>query len=430
MSTKPAPSTVGKGSPELDLSPDELRAIIAEALLSVGPEARVLAIIPDKTRDDNTDLLFPFAAGILAERRVAQFDALVAQGTHMPMTEEEKRTKIGLQDGARVPALGHIYDHQWNRPEELVNIGELSAERVKELTGGLITEAVPVNLNRLLGPGIYDTVLIFGATVPHEVAGFAGGAKYFFPGVAGPDLTHATHWLGALASIENVIGRVETPTRHMIEAAADFVPARVISLNTVVTRDDDNRLRTHALFAGDVREAFRRAADVSRQVHIKYTGRKYKRVVALLDEHYDELWVGGKASYKLGGIIEEGGELIIYAPHLRAISETHGLLIEKYGYAPLDKVREMVALSTELQANLAVAAHLAHVSYAGGRDETGRVVPRYRITMASALDEAMCHRVNLGFLDHRRFRREDYEADADTLIVERAGRDLYLVEPH
>src|ERR671939_298595 len=430
MSSKPAPSVIGKGSPELNLAPSELRAIIEQALLSIGPDARVLAIIPDKTRDDNTDLLFPFAAEILAERHIAQFDALIAQGTHMPMTEEEKRSKIGLLDGTQAPGLGHIYDHQWNRPEELVNIGELSAERVQELTGGLIKEAVPVNLNRLLGPGIYDTVLIFGATVPHEVAGFAGGAKYFFPGVAGPDLTHATHWLGALASIENVIGRVETPTRHMIEAAADLVPARVISLNAVVTRTDDGRLRTHALFAGDIREALRRAAEVSRRVHVRYTGRKFRRVVALLDEHYDELWVGGKASYKLGGIIEEGGELIIYAPHLRAISETHGLLIEKYGYAPIDRVREMVALSTELRSNLAVAAHLAHVSYAGSRDETGKVIPRYKITMASALDEATCRRVNLGFMDHREFRREDYDNDPDTLVVERAGRDLYLVEPH
>ncbi|PYS49349.1 MAG: hypothetical protein DMF68_10310 [Acidobacteria bacterium] len=430
MSTKLAPTTIGEGALEFDLSPAELRAILEEALLIIGPGARVLAIIPDKTRDDNTDLLFPFATEILSERNVAKFDALVAQGTHMPMTEAEKREKIGLSDGASLPGLGQIYDHQWNRPEELVTLGELSAERVSELTGGLINDAVTVNLNRLLAPGIYDTVLIFGATVPHEVAGFAGGAKYFFPGVAGPDLTHATHWLGALASIENVIGRIETPTRHMIEAAADFVPARIISINSVVTRDDSNRLRTHALFAGDFREAFRRAAEVSREVHIKYTGRKYKRVVALLDEHYDELWVGGKASYKLGGIIEEGGELIIYAPHLRAISETHGLLIEKYGYAPLDRVREMVALSTELQHNLAVAAHLAHVSYAGQRDETGRVVPRYRITMASALDEATCQRVNLGYMDYRKFRREDYESDPDTLVVERAGRDLYLVEPH
>jgi len=430
MSSQPAPSVVGRGAPDLDLTPEELRAIVEQSLVSIGPGARVLAIISDKTRDDNTDTLFPAASEILGARGVAQFDALVAQGTHMPMSDEEKRAKIGLREGDRAPALGQIYDHRWNSPEELVTIGELSAARVSELTGGLINDAVTVNLNRLLAPGTYDTVLIFGATVPHEVAGFAGGAKYFFPGVAGPDLTHATHWLGALASIERVIGRVETPTRHMIEAAADFVPARVVSLNSVVTRTDDERLRTHALFCGDFREAFRRAAEVSRHVHIKYTGRKYRRVVALLDEHYDELWVGGKASYKLGGIIEEGGELIIYAPHLRAISETHGLLIEKYGYAPLDRVREMVALSTELQANLAVAAHLAHVSYAGQRDASGRVVPRYQITLASALDEATCRRVRLGFMDYRQFRREDYESDPDTLVVERAGRDLYLVEPH
>ncbi|MFL6208666.1 MAG: lactate racemase domain-containing protein [Pyrinomonadaceae bacterium] len=430
MSSTPAPTVVGTGAPEFDLAPESLRAVIEQALRGIAPGARVLAIIPDKTRDDNTDLLFPFAAEILSARRVERFDALVAQGTHMPMTEAEKRAKTGLGADAAAQGLGRIYDHQWNRPEELVTLGELSAARVRELTGGLLDKAVAVNLNRLLAPGNYDTVLVFGATVPHEVAGFAGGAKYFFPGVAGPDLTHATHWLGALATIERVIGRVETPTRHMIEAAAEFVPAHIISLNTVVTRTDDNRLRTHALFAGDIRQAFRRAAEVSRHVHIRYTGRKYKRVVALLDEHYDELWVGGKASYKLGGIIKAGGELLIYAPHLHAISETHGLLIEKYGYAPLDRVREMVALSTELQANLAVAAHLAHVSYAGQRDASGRVVPRYRITLASALDEATCKRVNLGFMDHRQFHRVDYESDADTLVVERAGRDLYLVAPH
>src|SRR3984893_6579445 len=124
MSSKPAPSTIGEGSPNLDLSPSALRAIMEQALLSVAPCARVLAIIPDKTRDDNTDLLFPFAAEILAERSVAQFDALVAQGTHMPMTEDEKRTKTGLREGVQAPVLGNIYDHQWNRPEELVTIGE------------------------------------------------------------------------------------------------------------------------------------------------------------------------------------------------------------------------------------------------------------------------------------------------------------------
>ena len=210
-----------------------------------------------------------------------------------------------------------------------------------------------------------------------------------------------THWLGALATIEQVIGRIETPTRHMIEAAADLIPSPIISLNSVMTRDAQGAT-TRALFAGDIRESLRRAAQISQQVHVKYAGRRYRRVVALLDPHYDELWVGGKASYKLGAIIEPGGELIIYAPHLTHISITHGRLIEKYGYAPLEEVREMVEGSDELRANLAVAAHLAHVAYAGRTTADGLIAPRYRITLASGVSEEITRRVRRN-LDHRTF---------------------------
>jgi len=402
------------------MSPD-LTVIVEQALDVVQPGERVLAIIPDKTRDDNTHLLFPIANDFLTKRDVAAFDALVAQGTHPPMSESQKRLKIGNTD-----FHGRVFDHRWDSPDDLITIGELSAEMVRELTGGLIEHAVPVSINKLLAPGTYTTVLVFGATVPHEVAGFAGGAKYFFPGIAGPELTHTTHWLGALAGIENIIGQVETPIRRLIEAATDLIAARIISLNTVVSRQA-NELITHALFAGDIREAFRRAAEVSRQVHIRYTGRKYQRVVALLDPHYDELWVGGKASYKLGAIIEEGGELIIYAPHLTRLSETHGALIEKYGYAPLESVRDMLGVSQELRENLCIAAHLAHVAYAGRLDERGRVVPRYNITMATGLDEETCKRVNLGYLDYRTFDYEALRSDPDTFVVKDAGRDLYVV---
>jgi nickel-dependent lactate racemase len=418
----------GKGGADFDLTPDELFEIVREALSAVRENSRVLAIIPDKTRDDNTDLLFPAAARILAAKTVAAFDALVAQGTHSPMTAAEKLSKIGARGFSEIAPLGRVFDHEWNRPDKLVSLGELPAEKVSEITGGLFAEPIPLTVNHLLAPGKYDYVLIFGATVPHEVAGFAGGAKYFFPGVAGAELTHKTHWLAALATIENIIGRVETPTRRMIEAAADFVPAKIISLTSVVSRSSEDRLRTHALFAGDFRLALRRAAEVSRKVHIKYTGRKYRRVVALLDEHYEELWLGGKASYRLGGVIEEGGELIIYAPHLKCISETHGADIERFGgYAPLERVKELVARSGELQSNLCVAAHLAHVAFAGRAERAHEM--RYRITLASQVSEEDCRRVNLGYLDYQDFRRADYESDADALIVERAGRDLYLVEP-
>ena len=413
---------MGEGSANAVLSPATLTSIVAEALKDVQQGERVLAIIPDKTRDDNTDFLFPVVANILKERGVGSFDGLVAQGTHPPMSPEQKLTKVGLEQFA-----GSIFDHRWDNPEHLVTLGELSAREVSTLTDGLLNESIAVSLNKLLAPDVYDSILVFGATVPHEVAGFAGGAKYFFPGVAGPELTHMTHWLGALAGIENIIGNVDTPTRRLIEAAAELVPARVISLNTVVTRGQEGELLTYALYAGDVREAFRQAAAISSQIHIRYTNRKYKRVVALLDPHYDELWVGGKASYKLGAIIEDGGELIIYAPHLTRISETHGALIEKYGYAPLESVRDMLGVSQELRENLCIAAHLAHVAYAGRLDESGKVVTRYRITMATGMDENTCKQVNLSYLDYRNLPWDQLKEDPDTLFVENAGRDLYQV---
>ena len=407
------------------LTVDEMRAIVVEALAGVRPGTRVLAVIPDKTRDDNTDLLFPMVSQALAARSAARLDALVAQGTHPPMTDAEKRAKIGAGP-ADLPLFGEVFDHHWDDPSQLTTLGTLSADEVSSLTGGLMHREVPIQLNVRLAPGAYDLVLVLGAVVPHEVAGFAGGAKYFFPGVAGPALTHLTHWLGALATIERVIGRVETPTRHVIEAAADRVTTPVIGLTSVVTRAPDG-LRTHGLFTGTLRDTVRRAAALSAQVHVRYTGRRYRRVVALLDEHYDEMWVAGKASYKLGAIIEHGGELVIYAPHLKGISTTHGRLIEKYGYAPLEQVREMVDGSDELSANLCVAAHLAHVSY-GSRLADGKIAPRYRITLASAIPPDVCERVKLGYAPLGAIDVDAARLDQDTLVVENAGRDLYLVE--
>jgi nickel-dependent lactate racemase len=419
-------SVIGTGSASAELTPADMRPIVEEALCAIGPGSRVLAVVSDRTRDDNTPELFPLISQTLAATRAATLDVLIAQGTHVVMNESDKRAKIGAGMAA-LPLLGTIFDHHWDRDSELTTLGTIGAEVIAAETGGLLRESVSIRLNAHLAPGQYDAILVIGATVPHEVAGFAGGAKYFFPGVAGPELTHLTHWLGALATIEQVIGRVETPTRRLIEAAAAFVPTPVIAFTTVSTRDQSG-LRTRALFAGDLRGTVRRAAEVSQQVHVRYTGRRYKRIVALLDEHYDELWVGGKASYKLGGIIERGGELIIYAPHLSAISATHGALIEKYGYAPLERVRDMVEGSDELRANLCVAAHLAHVSYAGDRGADGVVTPRYRITLAANLPEETCHRVNLGYLDMRTFDPRSFRDDPDTLTVENAGRDLYLVD--
>ncbi|MBX7171035.1 MAG: lactate racemase domain-containing protein [Pyrinomonadaceae bacterium] len=410
------PQIFGKGAPDLALSVDDLRQIVEESLTIIPSNSSILAVIPDTSRDDNTHLIFPIVAEILQNH--SKFDALVAQGTHPPISEAEKLEKIGLNS-----FKGEIFDHDWSNPDKLTKIGKISAAEVSEITNGSFSQNIDLTINKLILD--YDFILVLGATVPHEVAGFAGGAKYFFPGISGSELTNATHWIGALAGIENIIGRVETPTRHLIEKAADFIPKQIINFNSVVSRNSANQLQTDALFVGDFRKSFRHACEVSRQVHIKFVDRKYKKVVAILDTHYTELWTGGKASYKLGGIIEDGGELIIYAPHLTEISITHGEAIEKFGYAPIEKVKELVANSEELSKNLCVAAHLAHVSYAGLQKNPKKF--KYQITLASQVDSTTCEKVNLNFADFREFNLEDFENDAETLIVNPAGRDLYLL---
>ena len=417
----------GEGSPEANLGRVAMRSIINDALSPIPEGSRVVAIVPDKTRDDTTHILLPMAIDELTDKRLGSFEVLIAQGTHAPMTDSEKYAKTGREAWATWTRESEIHDHRWNNPSELIELGELGSETVSELTGGTYSEGVKVSVNRRISPANCDVVLIFGAVLPHEVAGFAGGAKYLFPGVSGRELTNVTHWIGALSGIESVIGRVDTPVRRMIEAAADMVPARIISFSSVVSRVNDGTMKTRALFAGDLRKTFRAAAEVSRDAHIRRTGRKYKRVVALLDRHFDELWTGGKASYKLGGIIEDGGELIIYAPHLTQFSRTHGKKIERFGYAPIERIKELAASEPELAEDLCVAAHLAHVAYAGARADDGSVGGRFRITLASQISRERCERANLGYTEPAELDIDRLEQDPDTLVVERAGRDLYLV---
>ena len=307
---------IGRGGAGADLSADDMRQIVARrAARPFVPASRVLAVIPDRTRDDNTDLLFPMVSQALAARGAVQLDALVAQGTHPPMTDGEKRAKIGAGPVADMPLLGTVFDHHWDRPSELTTLGTISADDVSALTGGLMRAGrADAASTRGSPPGSTICVLVVGATVPARGRRVCRRREVFLPRRRGPG-AHAPDALARRARDH----RARHRPRRDADAARDREGRRrscttpVIAFTSVSTRGDDG-LQTHALFTGDLRETVRQAAAVSAQVHVRYTGRRYRRVVALLDEHYDELWVGGKASYKLGGIIERRRR----AGHLRA----------------------------------------------------------------------------------------------------------------
>ena len=138
-------SVIGSGTATADLKPADMRPIVEEALSPIAPGSRVLAVVSDRTRDDNTPELFPLISQALAASGAAALDVLIAQGTHVVMSDADKRAKIGAGIAA-IPLLGTIFDHHWDRDSELATLGTIGADVIAEETGGLLRESVSIRL--------------------------------------------------------------------------------------------------------------------------------------------------------------------------------------------------------------------------------------------------------------------------------------------
>jgi nickel-dependent lactate racemase len=267
----------------------------------------------------------------------------------------------------------------------------------------------------------YDQLVICGPVFPHEVIGFSGGAKYFFPGIAGPDIINATHWLGALVTSMKTIGIKETPVRRVVHRAAELVPRPILCIALVVKGQ-----AFHGMYIGDYGDAWSAAADLSAQLEIVHVPRAFKRVLSMPSKLYDDLWTAAKAMYKTEPAIADGGEVVIYAPHLTEVSYTHGKLIDEVGY----HVRDYFLKQTDRFASVPgmIKAHSTHVKGAGSYDaSSGMEEPRIQVTLATGIPEARCRLINLGYLDYRDIDPEEWvdREDEGLLTVRNAGEMLY-----
>ena len=383
---------------------------------------RVLVIVPDHTRTMPLPLFFRLLTKHLRPR-VAAVDFLVALGTHPPMSEAALLHLVGLTAAEKASHYADVQllNHAWDDPNALATLGVIAADEVAALSEGRLRLDVPVRLNRLILD--YDHLLICAPVFPHEVAGFSGGNKYFFPGIAGPDIINVTHWLGALITCFAIIGTADTPVRRMIDRAASFIPRPRHAFCAVVTTEG-----VVDVAFGTPEEAFAAAAQVSAQVHIRYVDHPYQTVLAVLPEMYDELWVGGKGMYKLEPVVADGGELIIYAPHLREVSVTHGALIRDVGY----HVRDYFVAQWERFKDVpwGVLAHSTHVRGMGTYID-GVERPRIQVTLATGLSEAESRALNLGYRDPATIDPAEWAArqDPSLLVVPHAGEQLYRLRP-
>jgi nickel-dependent lactate racemase len=382
---------------------------------------RILLIIPDGTRTAPVGLMFKKLHAHLGPV-ARKLDVMIALGTHPPMSDEAINARVEISaEERRITYRGvEFINHEWDNPAALRDLGSIGADEINELSGGLFAMSVPVHINRRLFD--YDQIIICGPVFPHEVVGFSGGNKYLFPGVGGPGILNFFHWLGAVVTNPMIIGNKWTPVRKVVDRAGAMVSVPKLCFCMVVA--DQGRLA--GLFAGTPEQAWDAASDLSRDLHIEYKDHPFRIVLSCAPAMYDELWVAGKCMYKLEPVVAEGGELIIYAPHLREVSVTHGEQIRKIGYHCRDYfLKQWDRFKDEPWGTL---AHSTHVHGIGTYDErTGIETPRVRVTLATGLSEAQCREINLGYRD---WRTIDVEAYADreaegVLLVRKAGERLY-----
>ncbi len=413
---------VGKGLTTNYLTESEIHELCSEAFEQQDfSSKKVLVIIPDHTRSAPMDVMFRTVYSLLADR-VKNLDFLVALGTHPLMSEEGMSQLVGLSAEERKNDYpqARFFNHSWDNPAQLAHIGTISGDEVADISLGLLHEKVNITINKMVFD--YDHIMIIGPTFPHEVVGFSGGNKYLFPGIAGQEIIDMFHWLGALITSPVIIGSKYTPVRRVVDRATEFLPFEPFCISLVV-KDD----RLAGLYAGPSKQAWAKAADLSDKLHIIYKDHPYTNVLSRAPKMYDDLWTGAKCMYKLEPVVADGGELIIYAPHIKEISVTHGEKIRKVGYHVRDYFLKQPDKFNAVPGG--VRAHSTHVKGVG-QFENGVEKPRINVVLASQIPKDVCEHVNLGYRDPDSIDENEYKdrEDEGYLYVPKSGELLYRLK--
>ena len=406
------------------LSGQEIRTAITSAFSGRYSGQKVLVLIPDHTRSLPLPLLFRVMLDALGDTK--KLDFMVALGTHPDLNDDQLNKLVGISTQERTTVFSHVglINHRWDTPSALREVGVIKQAEVQEIAGKIwhpsLGGDVPIKINACIFD--YDHIIILGPTFPHEVAGFSGGAKYLFPGISGPEIINTTHWLGALAGVRNTIGFINTPVRNMIHKAAALVDIPITLAALIVEGHD-----LAGIFIGDYLGAWKSAVELSARLHIKMCKAPFKKVLSSAPPMYDDLWTAAKAMYKLDPVIADGGEIIIYAPHLKEVSFTHRKFIFEVGYHSLDFFLNQWARYKHVP--LGILAHSTHV-HGDGSYFNGEEHARIKVTLASQVSREDCRTLNLGYLDPGEINPQEWigKEEQGILYVPKAGEDLYRIE--
>ena len=345
------------GSTTTELTDDDLRSALKQTLEELGSRSRVLAVPPDHTRDkSHAGVLTCQLHELLGDALV---DVMPALGTHFAMDPQQLDRMF--------PGLPHslIRVHDWRN--DVVTIGEVSADFVRQATEGIYDKPWPAQLNKLVWEGGHDAIFSIGQVVPHEVIGMANHNKNLFVGTGGAKGINESHYLGAVYGMERMMGRADTPLRRILNKAEEEFCQRlpIIYVLTVVGSKQDGSSAVRGLYIGTGTECFDLAAELARVVNFTRVEQPLENVVVRLDPaKFHSTWLGNKSIYRTRMALADGGKLTVLAPGVKTFGEDPEIdkLIRKYGYRTSQQILALVDEHDDLRSNLSAAAHLIHGS--------------------------------------------------------------------
>lgn len=411
------------GSAEGYLSADEVRAFIEAEFARIDVDGKtVCLLVPDDTRSCPLPQLLPLIYDALAPR-ASKLTALIALGTHAAMSDAaiNKFFAAGEDVKALWPKMEFV-NHEWWKHETFADLGKVSAAQLKEISEGRLDYEVPIEINRIATDA--DVTIVVGPVFPHEVVGFSGGAKYFMPGVAGHEIIDASHWLGALISSAAIIGSPGiTPVRALINEAVGRVPAEIFALCLVVQSGPGN---LHAMSFGSAHGAWEAASAISSGTHITYLDKPVQKVLSIMGTKYQDIWTAAKGMYKVEPAIADGGEVIIYAPHVTEFAFSHPEL-EQIGYHCMPFFTEQWEEYGHFPGGL--LAHSTHLRGQGTFTKEDGERCRITVTLATGISEERCRAMNLNYADPATLDIDGFpKDDPDYLFIPHAGEMLFRIK--
>ncbi len=347
---------------ESGLTSEEIREALLDSLKGRTLK-KVLIIPPDFTRyHSNAGYITNVYYHTLKERG-SQVDILPALGTHEPVSREQAGLMFGdIPYEALIP-------HDWRG--DVVRIGEVPADYMREITEGLWDAPVSVEINRRVMDESYDLIISVGQVVPHEVIGMSNHAKNLFVGVGGSEMINQSHMVGAVYGMERLMGKDHSPVRKMLDYGMEhFLKNRPILFVLTVTTAPQGNIHTHGLFIGEGRDCLTEAVRLSQEKNIDFVSKGLKKCVVYLDpKEFQSTWLGNKAVYRTRMAMADGGELIILAPGVTKFGEDPQVdrLLRKYGYSGRTQILDAFGKpeNQDLRDNMGAAAHLIHGSSDG-----------------------------------------------------------------